>query len=55
MTSLKDVKDECSLCGELFTCELCKQGHGIKQKRSNIAEMYECQTSHEKKRGASSE
>ena len=51
MNSLKDVKDECSKCGDYFTCELCRQGHGIKQPRSNVAEMFECQMKHIDKRG----
>lgn len=51
MNSLKDVKDECSKCGEYFTCELCRQGHGIKQPHENVAEMFECQMKHKDKRG----
>lgn len=51
MNSLKDVKDECSKCGDYFTCELCRQGHGIKQQRTNVAEMFICQMKHKDKRG----
>ena len=50
MNSLKDIKDECKDCGEIFTCELCKQGHGIKQERSNVSKMIGCQIDHRKKR-----
>ena len=55
MNSLKDVKDECSKCGDYFTCELCRQGHGIKQQRTNVAEMFICQMKHKDKRGNSAE
>lgn len=50
MNSLKDVKDECSHCGEIFQCELCKQGHGIRCERENVSKMVLCQTEHREKR-----
>lgn len=50
MVSLKDVKDECSKCGDLFTCELCRQGHGIRQPHTNVAQMVECQFNHKERR-----
>lgn len=50
MNSLKDIKDECSKCGDLLTCELCRQGHGIKQPHTNIAKLVECQFNHKEKR-----
>ena len=50
MNSLKDVQDTCKDCCEIFTCELCKQGHGIKQERSNVSKMIGCQIDHRKKR-----
>lgn len=39
MNSLKDITDDCRHCENIFTCELCKQGHGIKQERSNVSKM----------------
>ena len=27
----KEIKDECSHCGNILECELFRQGHGIKQ------------------------
>lgn len=48
--TLKDIKDECSKCGNILECELCKQGHGIKQERSNVSKMIGCQIDHRKKR-----
>lgn len=50
MQSLKDIKDECKDCGELFTCELCKDGHGIKRERSRMTEMLRCQLKHMEER-----
>lgn len=41
----KEIKDECSRCGNILECELFRQGHGIKQERENIAKMIECQRS----------
>ena len=35
----KEIKDECSKCGNILECELFRQGHGIKQERENIAKM----------------
>lgn len=46
----KEIKDECQYCGEILQCELFRQGHGVRQKRSNIAEMVRCQIRHEEKR-----
>lgn len=46
----KEIYDECSLCGDILTCELCKDGHGIMRERSRITEMFECQTKHEMER-----
>lgn len=50
MNSVKELKDECSLCGDILVCELCLQGHGIKRPRQNIAQMVECQFKHQEKR-----
>ena len=50
MVSLKDVKDECSKCGDLFICVLCREGHGIRQRHTNVAKMVECQFNHKEKR-----
>lgn len=49
MTSLHDVKDECSKCGKFLECELCLQGHAIGRERENIVEMVRCQMEHEKR------
>lgn len=49
MQSLKEIKDECSKCGELLECELCRQGHGIRQERTNITKMIMCQLEHKDK------
>ena len=46
----KEIKDECSKCGNILECELFRQGHGIKQERENIAKMIECQMKHREKR-----
>lgn len=46
----KIITDECSLCGDLLTCELCKDGHGILRERSRITEMMICQDEHERGR-----
>lgn len=46
----REIKDECSVCGSVLECELFKQGHGIKQERSNITELFACQMEHQKKR-----
>ena len=46
----KEIKDECSVCGSVLECELFKQGHGIKQERCNITELFSCQMEHQKKR-----
>lgn len=48
--SLKDITDECSHCGELFTCELCRTGHGFKCERENVGQMVLCQIKHEEQR-----
>lgn len=42
----KEIKDECQYCGEILQCMLFRQGHGIQQKRTNIAEMVRCQIKH---------
>ena len=42
----KEIKDECSHCGNILECELFRQGHGIKCERCNIAEMLKCQMKH---------
>lgn len=57
MNNLSDIKksDICSQCGEIFTCELCKQGHGIKQERMNVSQMVLCQMAHEEKREQSND
>lgn len=46
----KEIKDECQYCGEIFSCELFRKGHGIKCERENVAEMLECQFKHMDKR-----
>lgn len=46
----KEIKDECQYCGEILQCELFIQGHGIRQQRSNIAEMLKCQFRHKEER-----
>ena len=46
----KEIKDECSKCGEVLQCELFLQGHGIKRNRVNVTEMVSCQMKHQKSR-----
>lgn len=46
----KEIKDECSHCGNILECELFRQGHGIKQERENIAKMIACQMKHREER-----
>ena len=46
----KEIKDECSHCGQILECELFRQWHGIKQERENIAKMIACQMRHRQKR-----
>ena len=46
----KEINDECTKCGKFLTCELFRQGHGIRQERQNIAKMLSCQMKHEEKR-----
>ena len=46
----KEIKDECSKCGQILECELFCQGHGIKQERGNITKMIACQIRHRQKR-----
>ncbi len=46
----KEIKDECSRCGNILQCELCRQGHGIRQDRKNIAKMINCQLDHHDQR-----
>lgn len=43
---IRQIKDECSRCGNMIACELCLCGHGIDRPRSNIAEMVACQLKH---------
>lgn len=45
----KEIKDECSRCGQILECELFRQGHGIKQERENITKMIACQMRHRQK------
>lgn len=33
----------------VLECELFRQGHGIKQERTNVREMVECQMEHKDK------
>ena len=42
----KQINDECTKCEELLQFELFRQGHGIRQPRSNIRQMLECQMKH---------
>ena len=36
----KEIKDECSNCGNILECELFRQGHGIKQEpMSELSEL----------------
>lgn len=46
----KEIKDECSQCGNILECELFRQGHGIKCERENVAKMIECQINHKRGR-----
>lgn len=46
----KEIKDECSRCGNILQCELCRQGHGNRQDRKNIAKMINCQLDHHDQR-----
>lgn len=46
----KEIKDECSKCGNILECELFRQGHGIKCERYNIVEMLKCQMKHKEGR-----
>lgn len=46
----KEIKDECSKCGEVLQCELFLQCHGIKRNRENVTEMVSCQMKHQKSR-----
>lgn len=46
----KEIKGECQYCGKILECELFRQGHGIKQPRTNISKMLECQFAHRDKR-----
>lgn len=45
----KEINDECKNCGDILVCELTRQGHGIGQPRTNIAQMVDCQISHKEK------
>lgn len=42
----KEITDECEKCGNIFECELFKQGHGIDCQRSNVTDMVKCQFEH---------
>lgn len=46
----KEINDECQNCSEVLQCELFRQGHGIRQERTNIAKMMRCQFDHEQQR-----
>lgn len=46
----KEINDECVHCGEILECELFKQGHGIRQERTNVVQMFSCQMKHREKR-----
>lgn len=46
----KEINDECKYCGDILECELFRQGHGIKQPRSNISQLFSCQMNHAEKR-----
>lgn len=46
----KEIKDECQYCGQILTCELCRQGHGIGRERENVSQMFRCQMRHEERR-----
>ena len=46
----KEINDECTKCGKSLECELFRQGHGIRQERSNIAELFKCQMDHRRRR-----
>lgn len=46
----KEIKDECSKCGNILECELFRQGHGLRQERENIAKMIACQMKHREER-----
>lgn len=50
MRDLRSIRDECSNCGEILQCELCKQGHGLNGDRENVVEMIKCQFEHREKR-----
>lgn len=41
--------DECSMCGDVLQCELCREGHGIGVERTNITKMIGCQMRHYEK------
>lgn len=43
----KEIKDECSRCGEVLICKLFLAGHGIHQERTRVAEMIRCQLKHQ--------
>lgn len=51
----KEVNDECTHCGNILECELFRQGHGIRQERSNIAKLFKCQMNHRRMRDANYE
>ena len=39
----KEINDECTKCGKF------RQGHGIRQERSNVAKLFECQMEHRRR------
>lgn len=46
MRQIEKIKDECSKCGKILECELCRQGHGIGMERINVSGMLRCQIKH---------
>lgn len=46
----REIKDECSECGNILECELFKDGHGIDRERQNVSKMVMCQIKHKEKR-----
>lgn len=46
----KEINDECTKCGKFLECELFRQGHGIRQERTNVVKMFSCQMKHREKR-----
>lgn len=44
-----EIRDECERCGDVLFCELTRQGHAIRQRRSHMTEMVKCQLKHREK------